>query len=49
METRALVTETVLASAELTEVARGLGDSLVVELEDDAAGGLVRDVDVKLA
>lgn len=38
VEGRALVTEAVLASAELTEVAGGLGDNVVVELEDDTAG-----------
>ena len=48
VETRALVAEAVLTSAELAEVASRLGDSVVVELEDDAAGGLVRDGDVKL-
>lgn len=38
VEGRALVTEAVLASAELTEVAGGLGDDVVVELEDNTAG-----------
>jgi len=37
VEGRALVTEAVLAGAELTEVAGGLGNFLVVEVEDDAA------------
>ena len=37
MEGRALVTVTVHASAELTEIAGGLGDDVVEEVEDDAA------------
>jgi len=37
VEGRALITEAVLASAELTEVAGSLGDIVVVEVEDDAA------------
>lgn len=37
MEGGALVAEAVLASAELTEVAGGLGDNVVVELEGDTA------------
>lgn len=49
VEARALVAEAVLAGAKLTEVARRLGDSIVVELEYDAASRLVRDGDVKLA
>ena len=47
-EAGALVAEAVLAGGELTEVARGLGDNVVVELEDDAARGLVVDGDVEL-
>lgn len=37
MEGRALVTLGLLALAKLTEVASGLGDVLLEELEDDAA------------
>lgn len=37
VEGRALVTETVLASAQLAEVAGGLGNDIVVEVEVDAA------------
>jgi hypothetical protein len=36
VERRALVAETLLASAESTEVLSGLGDLLVVEVEVDA-------------
>jgi len=38
VECRALVAVTVHASAELTEIASGLGDNIVEEVEDDAAG-----------
>lgn len=38
MERRALVTLGLLALAELKEVLSSLGDVLLVELEDDAAG-----------
>lgn len=48
MERRALVAEAVLACAELTEVLSGLGNNIVVELEDDAPCGLVVDGDVEL-
>lgn len=48
MEGRALVAETVLAGGKLTEVASRLGDNIVVELEDDAARGLVVDRDIEL-
>ena len=48
METRANVAEAVFAGGELTEVLGGLRDYIVVELEDDATGGLSVDVDVKL-
>lgn len=37
MERRALVTLTLGSLAELTEVAGGLGDNAVEEVEDDAA------------
>lgn len=48
VEARALVSESVLASAELTEVLSGLGDNLVVELEDDLSGVLAVDGDCEL-
>lgn len=48
MERRALVTETVLARAKLTEVLSGLGDNIVVELEGDTAQILAVDLDVEL-
>ena len=48
MEGRALVAEPVLAGGKLTEVASRLGDKIVVELEDDAARGLVVDRDIEL-
>lgn len=40
MEGGALVAEAVLSGRELAEVAGGLGDDVIVELEDDAAEGL---------
>ena len=48
MEAGAGVAKAVLAGAELAEVASGLGDDIVEELEDDAARRLVVDGDVKL-
>ena len=48
VEARALITETVLASGELAEVAGGLGDDIVIELEDDAARGLSADGNIEL-
>ena len=48
VEGRALVAEAVLARRKLAEVARGLGDHVVVELEGDAAERLAVDGDVKL-
>ena len=48
MELGALVAEAVLPSAKLTEVLRGLGDNIVVELEGDALSGTTCDADVKL-
>lgn len=48
METTASVTEAVLASAELTEVASGFGDDIVVELEDNATARLGVDSNVEL-
>lgn len=38
----------ILAGGQLTEVASGLGDLIVVKLEDDAAGGLLVDMDIEL-
>lgn len=49
MEGASRVTESVLASRELTEVLRGPGDGIVVELEDDAAKRLLVSSNVKLA
>lgn len=49
VEARARVAEAVLARRELTEVLCGLGNDVVVELEDDAPRRLVGDGDVKLA
>ena len=40
VETRAGVTEAILASAKLTEVASSLGNDIVEELEGDTAGRL---------
>ena len=48
VEAGSLVSEPVLARSELAEVASGLGDDVVVQLEDDAARGLVVDGDVEL-
>lgn len=48
MEDRVLVTEAMLASGKLTEVASGLRDNIVPELEDDAALGLAVDGNVEL-
>lgn len=48
MEGRALVAEAMLVRRELAEVARGLGDHIVVELEDDAAEWPAVDGDIKL-
>lgn len=48
METRAGVSKAVLAGGELTEVASGLGDYIVVELEDDATLRLAGDGDIEL-
>ena len=39
METRSGVAESLLTSAESTEVGSGLGDDLVEQLESDLAGG----------
>ena len=48
MESAPLVSKSILASCELTEVPGGFGDNIVVELEDDATSGLAVDGDVKL-
>lgn len=48
MERTILVAETVLSGGKLTEVPRRLWDDIVVELEDDAAGGLAADAYIKL-
>lgn len=48
MEGRTLVSESVLASRELTEVFRGLGNDIVVQLEDDPASRLVVNSDIEL-
>ena len=48
MERGTFVPESVLARGELTEVLRGLGHDIVVELEDDAAGGGAVDGDIEL-
>jgi len=48
METGSLVSVAVLASRQLAEVASGLGHVFVIEFEDDAASGLVADVDIEL-
>ena len=48
MKRAVLVPEAVLAGRELAEVARGLGNNVVVELEGDALSRLAADGDVKL-
>ena len=48
MEARSSVTEAVLASGELTEVASGFGHNVVEELEDDAALVFASNRNVKL-
>ena len=48
MEATSSVSETVLAGCQLAEVLRGLGDYVVIELEDDASSGLAADGHVKL-
>ena len=49
VESRTGVSVAILASGELAEVAGGLGDDIVVQLEDDAASVLVTDFDIKLS
>lgn len=48
MEARALVTKAILTSAKLAEVTSRSRYNVIEELEDDAAGVLVVDRDVKL-
>ena len=48
VEARAGVTETMLSGCKLTEVLRGLWDDVVKELEDDTAGGLIVNGNIKL-
>ncbi len=48
VECAAGISEAVLAGRQLAEIPRSLGDNVVVELEDDAPGGLGVDGDVKL-
>lgn len=43
-----IVTEAVLASAELAEILRSYGDSLIIQLEGDTAGWVPADLDVEL-
>jgi len=38
-----------LSSRELAEISGGLGDDVIVELEDDASGRLVVNLDVELS
>lgn len=42
------IAEAVFAGGELTEVLRGLGNNVVVELEDDAASIRAVNVDIEL-
>jgi len=48
VERTSFVSKSVLVRRELAEVPGGFGDNIVVELEDDAAGGLAVDSDIKL-
>lgn len=48
MESRSLITEALLPSSESPEVLGGLGDSLSVEAEDDAAQWLIAVGDVEV-
>jgi len=48
MEGRSSVSKAVLTSGELTEVLRGLGNDIVVEVEDNATGSLAVDGDIEL-
>lgn len=48
METGTFVSVAILASRELAEIAGSLGHDIVVELEDDAAGGFAADGDIEL-
>ena len=48
MESASFVSKSVLASREFTEILGGVGDNIVVELEDDPTGLLAVDGDIKL-
>ena len=48
VETASFVSLSLPAGSKLTEVFGGLGNNIVVELEDNATGGLVADGDIKL-
>lgn len=48
MERAVLVSISVLTGGEFTEVLGSLWNNIVVELEDNAAGGLLVDCDIKL-
>lgn len=48
VETRAFVTEIMLVGGKLAEVPRGLGNDVIVKLEDDAPRGLPTDRDIEL-
>lgn len=48
MEDASFVPETVLSSGQLTEVAGGFWDNVIVKLEDDSSGGFGIYCDVKL-
>lgn len=48
METRPLVSLTLFLTGELAEIAGGLGDDVIVELENNAAGTLAIDSDIEL-
>lgn len=48
VEVAARIAEAMLPCCKLTEVARGLGDDIVVQLERDPASSLTVDGDIKL-
>ena len=48
VERASFVSESMLAGGKLTEVLGGLGNNVVVELEDDATSGRAVDGDIKL-
>lgn len=47
VESRSLVSEALLASAESTEVLRGFGDGLAIETNDNSSQSLITVLDVK--